>query len=273
MPFRASRAVLLVRNPFDCIESFFNLMMTGSHTSSIDPEVRKKTTTIWENYVLREIRVWKRFHKFWMEQDIPVLHIRYEDLIRYPDKVCSRMIQFVLEVTYMNTFFTERIDRCITEQQKIEKMGSYKPRSGGIGKSYSKYSDRLRNIFHKDAELRGIMKWLGYEDMLVKPASEWSEIPPLKNYASEYLPSWHKTGNAKVCVLNRPNIGIARTKDDVTPWQRHKIELGIAEGNCNCDKCQAIRKQAKISLEDSPNEVAGQGDSLANLAASINVAW
>jgi hypothetical protein len=35
--FRASRVVLLVRNPFDAIESYFNLMMTGTHTKSLTP--------------------------------------------------------------------------------------------------------------------------------------------------------------------------------------------------------------------------------------------
>lgn len=69
-PFRASRVVLLVRNPFDAIESYFNLMMTGTHTASVSPEVREKTAKIFEEYALREIRVWKGFHSFWMKQDV-----------------------------------------------------------------------------------------------------------------------------------------------------------------------------------------------------------
>ena len=67
--------------------------------------------------------------------NFPILVIRYEDLIRHTDKVIAHVIRFVLEVTNMG-FFEERIDRCIREEQ-IEKLGSYRPRSGGIGKSLS----------------------------------------------------------------------------------------------------------------------------------------
>ena len=34
-PFRACMSVLLVRNPFDAMESYFNLMMTGQHTETV----------------------------------------------------------------------------------------------------------------------------------------------------------------------------------------------------------------------------------------------
>ncbi len=97
-PFAASRVVLLVRNPFDAIESFFNLMMTGTHTTTITPEVREKTKKVWEEYVMKEIRVWIDFHDWWMSRDIPLLVIRYEDIVRDPAKVMSRVIPFVLEV-------------------------------------------------------------------------------------------------------------------------------------------------------------------------------
>ncbi|KAL7535042.1 hypothetical protein ACHAXR_006233 [Thalassiosira sp. AJA248-18] len=249
-PFRASRVVLLVRNPFDSIESFFNLMMTGKHTTSVTPEVREKTAKVWEEYVLKEIRVWKGFHTFWMNQDVPLLLIRYEDLIRQPDKVMSRVVQFVLEIQRMGTFFTERINRCILEQEEIERMGSYKPRSGGIGKSLSKYSPALLNTLKNDKELKEIMGHLGYSDLLVKPPEEWSTLQPLKDYATEYLPSWHRSGNAKVVLLNRGNL--ARGKNEVTPWQKIKVELGIAEENCDCEKCKAMRKRG-----DSSNDPGG----------------
>ena len=96
--FRASRVVLLVRNPFDAIESYFNLMMTGKHTDTITPEIRAKTVKYWEEYVLKEIKVWKMFHAWWLDQDVPLLLIRYEDLVRWPDKVMGRVLAFVLEV-------------------------------------------------------------------------------------------------------------------------------------------------------------------------------
>ena len=151
--FRCCRAVLLVRNPFDAIESFYNLMMTGTHTQNISQEIREKATKYWEEFALKEIRVWTNFHKYWLEQEIPILLVRYEDLIREPAKVMSRVVQFVLEINDMGSFFGERIDRCIREQQEIERLGSYKPRSGGIGKSLSKYSpDLIEMMRRKDSK-------------------------------------------------------------------------------------------------------------------------
>ncbi|KAK1737212.1 hypothetical protein QTG54_012079 [Skeletonema marinoi] len=47
--FRCCRAVLLVRNPFDAIESFYNLMMTGTHTQNISQEIRDKATKYWRS--------------------------------------------------------------------------------------------------------------------------------------------------------------------------------------------------------------------------------
>jgi len=225
-PFHASRVVLLVRNPFDAMESYFNLMMTGTHTTSVSEEVRQKSAKIFEEYALREIRVWKKFHQFWMGQDIPVLLIRYEDLVRKPDKVMARVLQFVLEVQRMGTFFTERIDRCIKEQEDIERMGSYKPRSGGIGKSISKYPPALLKKLYADEDLKTLMGYLGYGDLLVKPVSEWSSLMPLKDYATEYLPS----GRTKVVLLNRGQL--ARGREEQTPWQKIKVELGLMNATC-----------------------------------------
>ena len=34
--FGAERAILLVRNPLDCIVSYFNLHLTGSHSTTVD---------------------------------------------------------------------------------------------------------------------------------------------------------------------------------------------------------------------------------------------
>lgn len=257
-PFRASRVVLLVRNPFDAIESFFNLMMTGKHTASLEPEVRAKTTKYFEEYVLKEIRVWRVFHEFWMNQDIPLLLIRYEDLIRKPDKVMERVLAFVLEVKRMGTFFNERIQRCISDHEEIERMGSYKPRSGGIGKSLAKYSPELFAKLKADEALTKVMKHLGYEWLIDQPAEEWQNLGFLEDYAVEYLPSWQGTEQKKVVVLNRGNL--ARGRNEVTPWQKIKMELGITgEGKkCDCEQCKARAKKHE-QVGDGVKEAADTG--------------
>jgi len=239
-PFQASRAVLLVRNPFDAIDSFFNLMMTGTHTTSISNDIREKTTQVWEEFVLKEIRVWKKFHLYWLNQDIPLLLIRYEDLIRRPDRVMERVIQFVLEIQRMGSFFGERIDRCIREQEEIERLGSYKPRSGGIGKAFSKYSSEILKEL-QDLEFIMLMERLGYGSLMRTPWEKWAEMSPLKDHGIEYLPSTSAPEGGNIVVLNKGEL--ARGPKEQTNWRKIKVELGIVENKCSCERCKSMSKR------------------------------
>ena len=230
--FRCCRAVLLVRNPFDAIESFFNLMMTGTHTQNISQEIRDKTTKCWEEFALKEIRVWTKFHKYWLEQEIPILLVRYEDLIREPAQVMSRVVQFVLEINNMGSFFGERIDRCIKEQQEIESLGSYKPRSGGIGKSIAKYSPELIEKMKAEG-FEEILDALQYGNLVGKPVEEWSKLPFLPDHALEFEAS------QELIVVNQGKL--ARTENETTNWSVVKKELGSIGDECNCPQCKAKR--------------------------------
>jgi hypothetical protein len=237
--FRCSRAVLLVRNPFDAIDSFFNLMMTGTHTQNISQEIREKTTKYFEEFALKEIRVWTRFHKYWLSQQIPVLLVRYEDLIREPAQVMSRVVQFVLEINNMGSFFGDRIDRCIKEQQEIERLGSYKPRSGGIGKSLSKYSPELIEKMKAEGFEEVLNKALHYGNLLKKPVSEWLDMPFLPDHAMEF------EAKQNLIVVNQGNL--SRSEKENTRWAMVKRELGIIDDKqCNCAQCVASRAGEKI---------------------------
>lgn len=132
----------------------------------------------------------------------------------------------------MDTFFDERIARCISDQQEIDRLGSYKPRSGGIGKSLCKYSPELLAQLKADEELCKVMGYLEYTELLDKPANEWDTLQPLKDYAYEFSTSWmgktkmHKgevVPMKKVCLLNRNNL--ARGENEHTPWMKIKKDL------------------------------------------------
>ncbi len=215
-------------------------MMTGTHTTSISDDIREKTAQLWEEFVLKEIRVWKKFHSYWLNRDIPLLLIRYEDLIRRPDRVMERVIQFVLEIQRMGSFFGERIDRCIREQEEIERLGSYKPRSGGIGKAFSKYTEKVLKEL-QDREFTMIMERLGYGDLMRTPWQKWAEMPPLKDYGIEYLPSKSAMEGGNIVVLNRGEL--ARGPKEQTNWRKIKVELGIVENKCNCERCKSMSKR------------------------------
>ena len=81
--FAAQRAVLLVRNPVNAIRSYFNMLLTGTHTHSIAPSeyTRPGLAEVWDRHVREEIGWWCEFHRYWLRQPIPVLVVRYEDLV------------------------------------------------------------------------------------------------------------------------------------------------------------------------------------------------
>jgi len=252
-PFKASKVVLLVRNPFDAIDSFWNLMMTNTHTNTVEftDEQKVKAQKAWEEMALKELHVWKEFHIFWLEQDIPMLLIRYEDLIRHPDEVTSRIVRFVLDIKNMGSFFTERIDRCIREEQ-LEKLGSYKPRSGGIGKSLSKYTPEM--LQRMSLDIMEVLARMGYPtELLVPDADLWQTMKPLDHYGVEWAASYpwppksvkkgEEWGDVPHMVINSGEL--VRGKEHETNWRAVKQSLGLVSGDseCTCYRCIAARKQ------------------------------
>ena len=173
--FPVSRAVLLVRNPYDAMDSYFNLMSTNSHNTSVTKADRKKYGKIFGEMAKKEVLVWRDFHEFWLKQKIPLLVVRYEDLIRWTTKVIGKVIKFVLEVNSM-TFFEDRIQRAIGEDQ-IEKLGPYKARSGGIGKSLTKGNYSAHLLHQINYGIMGTMEKFGYKEMLIPKPSEWRLEP------------------------------------------------------------------------------------------------
>lgn len=218
-PLRVDRAVLLVRNPYDAMESYFNLMTTNTHTSSLSEEDRKKHEKIFADMARKEILVWRDFHEYWLSRNIPLLVIRYEDLIRYTDKVVAKVIKFVLEVKSMK-FFEERIDRCIREEQ-LEKLGSYKPRSGGIGRSLTKgvYSPELLSDIN--CGIMDTMAKFGYTEMLVPNPSEW-ELEPMDQLGVEIVPT-----ERQPLVINQK--GLVRNAQRNTDWRAVKRQMEMKE--------------------------------------------
>ncbi|KAH9260758.1 hypothetical protein BASA81_001225 [Batrachochytrium salamandrivorans] len=81
-----SRFILLVRNPFDCILSFFQMMITDSHSQAISlADFTAKYSKLWGDFLLEEVSIWIQFHQHWrvLAERNPdkYLLLRYEDLV------------------------------------------------------------------------------------------------------------------------------------------------------------------------------------------------
>ena len=156
--FQGKRAILLVRNPYDAIDSYWNLNATKSHTQTVTDSVYARFQTKLERLARNEIGVWLQFQDFWLRQaGIPVLLVRFEDLVRNPAEQLARTIRFASGVSELSPFWKDRINYVVNGSESIERMGSYQPRSNvgsGFGKSIRKgrYSDDIIDYMHSAAQ-------------------------------------------------------------------------------------------------------------------------
>ena len=242
--FLARRVVLLVRNPFDAILSYWNLMVTNTHTTTAEftDEQKELAKNQFAAVARKEIQVWKDFHEYWLSQDIDLLLVRYEDLIREPAKVVRRIMAFTLSVKNMASFFGPRIDRVIKEEE-LEKLGSYKPRSGGIGKSLKNYPPEL--FQEMSSGLLSILERVGYSaDFVVPDATLWAKIEPIPGYAQQWDGTPPADGETeRTIVINGGPL--CRTPKLDTDWRSVKQSLGLvkADAQCDCARCRRARRR------------------------------
>ncbi|KAL3768241.1 hypothetical protein ACHAW5_003004 [Stephanodiscus triporus] len=181
-PVKGSRVLLLVRNPYDAIDSYWNLCCTNTHTRTLEESVYIKYAQKFDAMARHEIKIWCEFHYYWLDicanEGVPILIVRYEDLVLNIEDEMIRVMKFLLgrhcgveDGSKMGSFWKWRIRHAIgnaatsvssekkspDESTRICNLGSYTPRSssGGlsIGKSIRKkrFSDSVLLHMHEVA--------------------------------------------------------------------------------------------------------------------------
>lgn len=175
-PITGNKVLLLVRNPYDAIDSYWNLCCTNTHTRSLDESVYTKYADKFEGLAKHEIKVWCEFHDYWLDmcerENVPLLIIRYEDLVLDTEAEMIRTINFLVDEdgnsSNMKSFWKWRVQHATGKTKSksnttntttsTANLGSYQPRSsnGGlnsIGKSIRKkrYSESVLYHMHEIA--------------------------------------------------------------------------------------------------------------------------
>jgi len=169
--YESKRVVLLVRNPFDAIDSYFNMNATKSHTETLTDQVYERFQDKFQALVRNEMDIWLRFHEHWLRSSpVPVTVVRFEDLIRDPKASLVRILEFCLGQPKLSDFWMQRIDHVTSTS--VDKLGSYQPRAASkgadsIGKSLAKgrYSDEMLQSLHTSASLLPVnyLQCFGYD--------------------------------------------------------------------------------------------------------------
>ena len=175
------KVVLLIRNPFDAIDSYWNLNLTKTHTETVTESVYQQHSETFAELAKNELKVWHKFHSYWMtRRTVPVLLVRYEDLVLDMQHEMERIMSFLngsdgdddVENTNgvvgqghdqgcclsppqhcLSTFWKERVRHACGEGGDPSSVGSYRPRSSAsaIGKSIvvkNRYSPTLLQELH-----------------------------------------------------------------------------------------------------------------------------
>jgi Sulfotransferase domain len=206
----AKRVVLLVRNPWDAIDSYWNMNATKSHTRTLVDAVYDEYRDKWEGLVRNEITVWLDFLQYWMNADIPVLVVRYEDLVERPGREMESIMQFMLSQEALSTEWSERIKR-VTEAP-VERLGSYKPRSKGpcAGRSLHRYTCKQLEYIRKTCQSYSpnYLQLFGYDLIDSCDKEPYTEsLPPLSD-ALRY-----RSGSLESMRINTSNDELVRPVD------------------------------------------------------------
>lgn len=158
-PVTGNRVLLLIRNPYDAIDSYWNLCCTNTHTRTLEESVYTQYAQKFEDLARHEIKVWCDFHYYWLDicerEGVPILILRYEDLVLDTEMEMRRIMEFLLGIDddALDSFWKWRIRHAISSNSSTNEplpvnfqtsnLGSYKPRSSNgslssIGKSVRK---------------------------------------------------------------------------------------------------------------------------------------
>ncbi|KAG7354169.1 sulfotransferase family protein [Nitzschia inconspicua] len=138
--YQANRVILLVRNPWDAIDSYWHLNATNTHTQKVTAEVYQQHQDLFQSLVRNELHVWSAFLDFyWNDQSVEALLVRYEDLMRNPQHEMQRVLTFCTP----SDWWRPRLDAVIGQNVESSRIHGYQSAtsnsngsaSSGIGRT------------------------------------------------------------------------------------------------------------------------------------------
>jgi len=239
--FAAHAAILVVRSPFDCIDSYFNMVLTASHNASVPDGDYERLRPGWAAHVRREAAVWSAFHQHWLRAKVPLLAVRYEDLTASPahreatlrilaEFLVARAQEEGVTAAHTTAAFHGLLARVRRAAARCERGGwdggVYRPRRGAAGDSLRHFSaeDRAAVLQSCAAE----MCLFRYQTEEGAPAGPGLGLPLESAHAQPlYLPVTAQAAAAP----HQLNVGTClRPKEDARGWQLAQLRGAAGRG-------------------------------------------
>ena len=96
-PFMGNKGVVLVRNPFDALLSYFHMAFTQSHDKTLSDSSFNLLLDVFSMMMSHEINIWRSFIHYYLklhQMGFPVLFVRFEDMISNPKNELRRILHF-----------------------------------------------------------------------------------------------------------------------------------------------------------------------------------
>ena len=128
--YKFEKIICLLRNPFDALDSMFNLYTTNTHTDSITKDMYKKYDQEWNQFISDQIESYKGFYSYWIriacENEVPIIFCKYEDLITNTKQEICKVVSFMLNSKQLSDeFILNRINSYLENRKLL-----YIPRKG-----------------------------------------------------------------------------------------------------------------------------------------------
>jgi len=206
--YTAHRAVFLVRNPFDAIDSYWNLNVTNTHTEKVTDEVYAEHEKFFYDLVLNEMKVWVQFLDYWSSQSTEVLWMRYEDLVLRPKEQLMRVLHFCM--TQPAEVWEERVESVLMWREhgyqplSLDRREQSEAKSP-FGRSLDRYPPDLQQRLH-EIDTKGWLETFGYhvfKQSFPKNIHQGG-LPPLQGATIMKVHPHQSTSSSKGIQVNFP---------------------------------------------------------------------
>jgi len=199
----------------------------------------------WDGMLRNEIDVWMKFHRYWTSKvDIPIIIVRYEDLLMHREETLRRVFLFLTDRPSLEgTEWEARIKALMASSG--DQSGPYKPRSGKIGASFRHYSEAQFQYILQTARLP--LRGFGYD-------TETQNFPADIQLPRRQVKPGKETG-AQLEISTDVEMEVRR-KNDVfgrgSTWFRKMLTDPVVasdDSELNMDEVLAARQRAKEEQE------------------------
>ena len=168
-PFFANKTFMVVRNPFDVINSYTQLLNTFTHDAVVEFDYLRDHPEWWHKWVkMTTLKIKWFFDTIWRqfidEKQNPIYFVRYEDLVLNKKDTLMGLFSFILgKKDLKGTNIERRIDKIVSMGLAGSKSYALKSTTGKFNIHIKKYPPELRQFIQET--LRELSYRFGYANV------------------------------------------------------------------------------------------------------------